>query len=284
MGALPVRSMSSARPEELDRPYELGDEQVRQFRERGFLLLRGVFSPELLELYEAEISALVAKLNRNTRPISERHPYFQAFIQVTNLWPKSARARRFVMGQRCARIAAQLLGTAGVRIWHDQALYKEPGGGITPWHADQFYWPMASEKSVTAWVPLQPTSLDMGPLCFAAESHLRDYGRDLAIGPESEARIGALLDEVGLELHESPYELGDVSFHYGWTMHRTRANTTDRMRRAMTMIYMDEDMRLAHPQNPFQEHDRKTWCPGTEIGEVMCSPLNPVVFTEARPT
>ncbi len=55
------------------------------------------------------------------------------------------------------------------------------------------------------------------------------------------------------------------------------------MRRAMPMIYMDEDMRLAEPKNPFQEHDRKTWCPGTEIGEVMRSPLNPVVFTETRP-
>jgi ectoine hydroxylase-related dioxygenase (phytanoyl-CoA dioxygenase family) len=270
--------------EKLDRPYALSDAQVQNFRERGFVRLRGVFSPKLLGIYEAEISALVEKLNRNTRPLAERQPYFQAFIQVTNLWTKSESARRFVMSLRCARIAAQLLGTAGVRMWHDQALYKEPGGGITPWHADQFYWPMASEKSVTAWIPLQSTSLDMGPLCFAAGSHLRDYGRDLAISPESEAQIGAVLDEAGLELEETPYELGDVSFHYGWTMHRTRANTTDRMRRAMTMIYMDEDMRLGEPQNPFQEYDRKTWCPGTEIGEVMRSPLNPVVFSEARPS
>ena len=74
-----------------------------------------------------------------------------------------------------------------------------------------------------------------------------------------------------------------MSFHYGWTLHRTRANSTDRMRRAMTMIYMDEDMRLAEPQNRFQEHDRETWCPGTEVGEVMRSPLNPVVFSETRP-
>ena len=276
--------MSSFGGHELDHPYALSDTQVCQFREWGFVRLHGVFSPELLEVYEAEISALVGKLNRNTRPMAERQPYSQAFIQVTNLWRRSEQVRRFVMGLRCARIATQLMGTAGARIWHDQALYKEPGGGISPWHADQFYWPMASAKSVTAWIPLQRTTLDMGPLCFAAGSHLRDYGRDLAISPESEAQIGAVLDEAALELHESPYELGDVSFHCGWTMHRARANTTDRMRRAMTVIYMDEEMRLAEPRNPFQEYDRETWCPGTEIGEVMRSAQNPIVFSEEKST
>ena len=267
---------------ELDVPYELDEEQVRCFRERGFVVLRGVFSPELLERHESEISALVAKLNRNTRPMAERLPYFQAFIQVTNLWRESEPVRRFVMNLRCARIAAQLMGTRGVRMYHDQALYKEPGGGITPWHADQFYWPMSNERSVTAWIPLQDTSVDMGPLCFSEGSHRRDYGRDLAIGPESEKRIGALLGEAGLPEFEEPYALGDVSFHYGWNMHRARGNTTNRMRRAMTTIYMDQDMRLAKPSNPFQEYDRKTWCPGTGIGEVMCSPLNPVVYSEVQ--
>ena len=43
----------------------------------------------------------------------------------------------------------------GVRVYHDQALNKEPGGGYTPWHCDGYYWPVKSEKIVTAWVPLQ---------------------------------------------------------------------------------------------------------------------------------
>lgn len=43
----------------------------------------------------------------------------------------------------------------GVRIYHDQALNKEPGGGYTPWHCDGYYWPLQSDKILTAWVPLQ---------------------------------------------------------------------------------------------------------------------------------
>lgn len=43
----------------------------------------------------------------------------------------------------------------------------ETGGGVTPWHADQYYWPLATDRSVTVWVPLQETPLPMGPLSFA---------------------------------------------------------------------------------------------------------------------
>lgn len=42
-----------------------------------------------------------------------------------------------------------------MRLYADQALYKEPHGGYTPWHCDAFYWPLASDKAITAWIPLQ---------------------------------------------------------------------------------------------------------------------------------
>lgn len=58
---------------------------------------------------------------------------------MTNLWQHSERAHELVFSRRLAQIAAELLRVDGVRLYHDQALYKEPGGGITPWHADQYY-------------------------------------------------------------------------------------------------------------------------------------------------
>lgn len=61
----------------------------------------------------------------------------------------------------------------GVRLYHDQALYKEAGGGPTPWHADQYYWPLTTDRIVTAWIPLQPVSADMGPLAFAERTHTK---------------------------------------------------------------------------------------------------------------
>jgi hypothetical protein len=65
-------------------------------------------------------------------PFLQRSTYKKAFIQIINLWKKSEKVKEFVFGERLARIATELLGTRGVRIYHDQALYKEPGGGFTP--------------------------------------------------------------------------------------------------------------------------------------------------------
>lgn len=274
-----VFAMPAHRDEELDTPHPLTDAQVRSLRENGHVTLPGVFSEQLLAFYESEITTLVEKNNRNTLPMEERGSYAQAFVQVTNLWKRSDVARRFSLNRRCAQIAAQLLGCSGVRLWHDQALYKEPGGGITPWHCDQFFWPMANERSLTAWIPLQATPVEMGPLYYADRSHIHDYGRHLGISDAGEERISAGIERAGLHFEQRPFELGDVSFHYGWTMHRAAANRTTEMRRAMTMIYMDEEMRLAPAENPFQENDRKAWCPGVEVGDVIDSPLNPVVYS-----
>ena len=107
--------------------------------------------------YGDEITRLTIALNTQSVPMEERSTYDKAFLQVMNLWQHSAQVAEFVMGKRLARIAAELLQVRGVRLYHDQSLYKESGGGITPAHADQYYWPLASDRTITAWVPLQPS-------------------------------------------------------------------------------------------------------------------------------
>ena len=51
------------------------------------------------------------------------------------------------------------------------------------------------------------------------------------------------------------------------------------MRKVMTIIYMDEDMKLKAPENKNQQVDWDTWCPGAKIGDVIESPINPVLFS-----
>lgn len=238
-----------------------------------------MFSPELLAYYGREITARVKELNTLHLPMEERTTYQKAFLQVMNLWTKNEVVREFVFGRRLARIAAELMGVSGVRLYHDQALYKEAGGGFTPWHADQYYWPLASSHSVTAWVPLQETPLEMGPLAFAPGSHRLDLGRDLAISDTSQQVIERQLLRANLGRDEGPFELGEVSFHSGWTFHRAGRNRTPRPREVMTVIYMDEDMRLAAPRNENQQADWEGWCPGARVGEPIRTPINPVLYS-----
>jgi ectoine hydroxylase-related dioxygenase (phytanoyl-CoA dioxygenase family) len=211
-------------------------------------------------------------------PLDQRSTYGKAFLQLFNLWREDEAIKKFVFSRRLAKLAADLMQVEGVRLYHDQALFKEAGGGITPWHADQYYWPLETDKTVTAWIPLQATPLEMGPLEFSAGSHQIVEGRDQKIGDESEAFIGEKLRITDFQHVIEAFDVGEVSFHSGWVFHRAGANTTDQMRKVMTVIYMDKNMVLKAPENENQKLDWEVWCPGAEIGEVIDTHLNPVLF------
>jgi ectoine hydroxylase-related dioxygenase (phytanoyl-CoA dioxygenase family) len=257
-------------------PFTLTASQIASYRRDGFIKLKDVLDAATLAHYGAAITAYVAAKAKDIQPLAERGTYGKAFQQISNIWPHDEVVREFVFAPRLARIAAELMEVRGVRMYHDQALFKEPGGGFTPWHADQQYWPLPTAKCVTAWIPLQATPVEMGPLQFAIGSQRCAFGRDLAISDESERLIAGNLRDLPKD--ETPYDLGEVSFHAGWSFHRAGPNNTATMRGVMTVIYMDIDMQLASPRNPNQEGDARVWCPGVEVGQVIDSPLNPVMW------
>lgn len=259
--------------------YPLTNDQIEYYKVNGCIKLKQVLSPEILECYGKEITDKIKELNTLHIPMEERTTYQKAFLQVMNLWRESEIVKEFVFSKRLAGIASQLMEVDSVRLYHDQALYKEPGGGITPWHADQFYWPLATDKSVTAWIPLQETPIELGALEFSMKSQHFTYGRDLPISDDSEQLIQDALAAQGFKLLREPFDLGEVSYHAGWTFHRAGPNTSNRPRGVMTIIYMDGDMKLKEPENDNQKLDWETWCPGAEIGEVIDTPLNPVLYS-----
>lgn len=263
--------------DELSTPYSLTAEQIARYRRDGYIKLKHVLSATVLAAYRDEIAQMVRQLNTETKPLGERTTYSKAFLQITNIWEQSAKVKEFVFSKRLGRIAAELMGVDGVRVYHDQALFKEPGGGFTPWHADQFYWPLSNENAVTAWIPLQPVSSEMGPLAFCVGSQRLLAHRDLSISDDSEVQIGRTLNDYPKE--ESPYDLGEVSFHAGWLFHRAGPNHTDQMRGVMTVIYMEDGMKVAPPKNENQQRDWDRWLPGAQIGEIIDTPLNPVIYS-----
>ena len=264
----------------IDQPFQVSEEAIAFFQKHRFIKLKNVLDAESLAYYGEAISRKVAEINTQDKPMEQRDTYGKAFLQIFNLWREDETCKEFVLSKRLGHIATQLLQTNGVRLYHDQALFKEARGGITPWHADQYYWPLASDKTVTAWIPLQEVPLEMGPLEFSAGSQVIVDGRELAIGDESEQKIAQRLRVTDFEHVIEPFELGEVSFHSGWVFHRAGANNTDQTRKVMTMIYMDSEMKLKEPENENQVNDWNTWCPGAKIGEIIASPINPLIYSK----
>lgn len=264
----------------LDTPYDLNQEQINFYQKNRFIKLKEVLNQETVDFFNEAITEQVFQMNQEQTALEDRTTYGKAFLQLFNLWLVNPIIKELIFSKRIAKIAADLMQVNGVRLYHDQALYKEAGGGITPWHADQYYWPLETDKTITAWMPLQATPLEMGPLEFSAGSHTIVDGRELEIGDESEAFLQKKLRVTDFKHVIEPFDIGEISFHSGWVFHRAGANITDEMRKVMTIIYMDQDMRLKNPENQNQIHDWNTWCPGAKVGEIINSPINPVLYAE----
>ncbi len=276
----PMMTIPDAVQQKLNEPYSINAAHIEYYQKNQFIKLKEVLDSETISFFNEVISAQVEKMYTENKALEDRSTYGKAFLQLFNLWREDEGVNALIFSKRLAQIATELMRVNGVRLYHDQALFKEGGGGITPWHADQYYWPLESDKTITAWIPLQGTPLEMGPLEFSAGSHAIVEGRELEIGDESEAIIQKTLRVTDFEHVIEAFDIGEISFHSGWIFHRAGANVTNDMRKVMTIIYMDKDMILKNPANKNQENDWHTWCPGAKVGEVIDTHLNPVIYSK----
>lgn len=275
-----MQSIPSSITAFLKQPFELSKEQIDFYQKNRYIKLKNVLNVETVQFFNEVITSQVNEMNQEQTPLEDRTTYGKAFLQLFNLWVENPIVKELIFSHRLAKIASDLMEVDGVRLYHDQALFKEGGGGITPWHADQYYWPLETDKTVTAWMPLQATPLEMGPLEFSSGSHVIVEGRELEIGDESEEVIKNKLRVTDFKHVIEAFDLGEISFHSGWVFHRAGANITNDMRKVMTIIYMDKDMIIKNPENKNQIHDWNTWCPGTKIGEIINSPINPILYSK----
>lgn len=268
--------------QKLSESYALKPEDIEYYQENGFIKFKQVLEQETLDYFNNEITKMVHEKNPLLKkPMKERSTFEKAFIQIGNLFNTNNIIKKLVLSKKLGKIAADLMQVEGVRLYHDQALYKEPTGktsNITPWHADQYYWPLDTDNTITAWIPLQKTTKDMGPLAFSRGSQKYDFGRDLEISDESEAEIQKKLAEANLELVDSSFDAGEISFHGGWTFHRAGANTSNKVRAVMTIIYMEDGVKVSDFQRDVHYADRDAFLPGLQPGDTAVTKLNPLIY------
>ena len=267
---------------ELGGSYSISEAHKSEYQRDGHVLLRAVASPEEMKVWQPLISGAAKRYNTETRPVAERDAYGKAFLQIPNLWEKDEAARRFVLAKRFGKVAADLMGVEGVRLYHDQALFKEPGGGGTPWHQDQYYWPLDTEKTITMWMPLVDCTEAMGTMRFASGSQNKGYLGAFEISEKSDQVFHELITKEGFgQAGGKAMAAGDATFHCGWVLHNANGNSTERTREAMTIIYYADGAKASQPQNKNQEQDLKSWFPGLKPGDLAATARNPLVYSRS---
>jgi ectoine hydroxylase-related dioxygenase (phytanoyl-CoA dioxygenase family) len=71
---------------------------------------------------------------------------------------------------------------------------------------------------------------------------------------------------------------GDATFHGGWTLHSAPGNQTGVTREVMTIIYVADGAHASKPDNSHRANDLADWMPGLKSGDLVASPLNPLVY------
>ncbi len=279
--AWPSPSASRSESSTLDEPYALSATTREEYQRNGHVLLHGLASSAELDAFAPAIACAVERYNPERRLLAERDTYGRAFLQTTNLWHRDPTVRRFSLARRFARVAAELMGVSGVRLYHDQALFKEPGGGLTPWHQDQYYWPLDTDDTITMWMPLSDVVADMGIMRFASGSHHCGCLESVAISDESEMALSEFVRDRGFPVvGADAMHAGDATFHAGWTLHSAPPNLSSKLRAVMTVIYFADGARVIDPDNPQRKDDLRGWLPGCKPGDLACSPLNPLLWSD----
>jgi ectoine hydroxylase-related dioxygenase (phytanoyl-CoA dioxygenase family) len=263
----------------LNNTISLEPTQIEEFRKNGHTLTRNIISQEELAPYRQAILEAAEKFNTEKRKIEDRDTYGKAFLQIMNLWTKDEAVKKFVMAKRFGKIAADLLGAENVRIYHDQALFKEAGGGPTPWHQDQYYWPVDTHNTVTMWMPLVDINVEMGMLTFASGSYHSGFALNKEISDESEQDFEDIVSQKQYPVTRAEeMKAGDATWHYGYTIHKAPGNNSEKMREVITIIYIADGVKVKQPENEWQANDHKTWLKSKQVGTIADSELNPLVL------
>jgi ectoine hydroxylase-related dioxygenase (phytanoyl-CoA dioxygenase family) len=253
-------------------------ELINRFRRDGFVVVPGLLGEDELNKFGAAVDRAVRNRTRNDgRAVTEKSAYEQSFIQCINLWEDHPDVLPLTFHSRISEAAALLIGVAVLRLWHDQALYKEPGGRYTEPHQDQPYWPMDETDTLTAWIPFDGSSDETGCMGYVPGSHRAGLKKFINIFTADE-KVKILEDPKinGVAPVYVEVPRGSIAFHHGLTVHLAKVNKSDRIRRVHTMIYFRDG---ATRTKPFVHPsvDR----PAIKIGEAITSDLTPVVWPRA---
>ena len=260
---------------------ELSQSQIDSYQDKGFIVIDDFLTPTELEKWRSAVDDAVASRGKTKLAGGEGQAqwqegdsyYDQVFVQRINLWQDSEAVRALMLDARLGKMAAQLAGVEGIRIWHDQALIKQPWGNPTGWHLDNPYWSFFSRQSISIWVALDDATLENGCLYFVPGTHQTASFDNVNIGQNIGDLFRAYPQWAMLEAVAAPMKAGSCSFHNGLVAHGAGANMTPGTRRAMTCAYMPDGATFNGQANVLPEAYLATLNEGDYLNNDQQNPL-----------
>ncbi|MFT5869700.1 MAG: ectoine hydroxylase-related dioxygenase (phytanoyl-CoA dioxygenase family) [Paracoccaceae bacterium] len=230
-------------------------DHIDTYQRDGVVLVKGLFADHVGALragIETNMAMPGPYAAENLKP-GEGGRFFDDYCN----WTRIPEFEAAIRTSPVVEVAAGLMGSDRVQVFHDHVLVKEPGTSKpTPWHQDAPYYFVEGHQTVSFWSPLDPVK--QASLRCVAGSHLWEkpvlptrWLAEDAFYPDADAyRAVPDPDAEGLRVVEYEMEPGDaVAFHFK-TLHGARGNTSGIRRRAFSLRLVGDDARYVQRPGP----------------------------------
>jgi phytanoyl-CoA hydroxylase len=258
--------------------HSLTDEQIRRFRQDGFLVYEDLLARDELEDLRRGVDRALAQFGsrkmldgadwRDTDDYAGR-----IFVQRFNLWRLEPVVRRYLQGPEVGELAGRLAGVDALRTYYDQSLQKAPWANPTGFHFDNPYWSFHHPQAIVCWVALDDATLQNGCLYYLPGSHRLPEQRNAGFAKD----VGAVFTEhpelKDVEPAPAVMRAGSCVFHNGRTAHAAGANMTPRWRRAMSTFFVPDGAVFNGQQDVMSDEEFRRLKVGDRISDDERHPL-----------
>ena len=251
----------------------LSEEHIKSFQDDGVVLIKGLFA-DYVELIQMGIDYNIQNPGRYAAENIKDGEGGRFFDDYCN-WNRISQFQEVIKNSKVAEVAAGLMKSKTVQVFHDHVLVKEPGTSKpTPWHQDSPYYFVEGSQTVSFWSPVDAVT-DATLRCVAG-SHkwskpvlpTRWLNEDKFYKDTVKYMPVPDPDAEGMKILEWNMDPGDsVAFHYR-ILHGARGNETKKRRRAFSLRLVGDDARYVERPGPtsppFPGHNMK---PGDRLRE-----------------
>jgi ectoine hydroxylase-related dioxygenase (phytanoyl-CoA dioxygenase family) len=231
--------------------YALTDAQIRQFDRDGFLVVRGLYSPEevahirdtfMEQAKDGPVEGLSEFRHGGQATYAPTDPLsFYPRMMHPHLHPELAVgpvAKDFLLDPRLRPILTALFGEEPVGV-QTMFYFKPPGARGQDLHQDNFYLRVKPGTCMAAWLAVDDADEENGGMLVVPGS----ANLDIACPKKADPTLYFTSDHVDVPegLHDEPITLkaGDVLFFNGSLIHGSHPNTSqDRFRRSLIAHYV----------------------------------------------
>jgi phytanoyl-CoA hydroxylase len=257
---------------------KLTPQQIEQYQAQGFLVIDGFLDPQELEHWRVTVQEAVdLRLKDTTMLNNQVNPdtyYAKVFTQCLRLADIHQGMAELIFDERLGRVAGTLAGVDGIRIWHDQALFKPPYGNPTAFHMDDPFWSFFSRDAISIWVALDDATLANGCLWYLPGTHCEASFQSVGIGEQLADIFKVYPQWKNIESAPAACKAGSAVFHNGLIAHGAGANMTRHPRRAMTCAYMPDGSTFNGQKNILKDD----YFNSLKIGDLLNTDWNRLIW------